>query len=256
MALLSCGGRCRNGCPLPEATARFQAIGALLDAWGIGSLRLAVVAEDSARRLVSELNGLVERVAGLPRQPLTQGSRTPIEVHRYLLARLITAVNQRLGSRESVSLADDRLPFGQVRLNGDTCSLCGLCADRCPTRALAFVESEDGARLLFTARDCTGCGLCAEACPEGVLRIERRLDLASVEGEALALKAAEMVRCRRCRYPFAPEAMLSRVLSQLGDKAPPIVASYCPDCRVIAAPGRLELPGSRVRQPPRDGSRR
>ncbi len=234
--LLACGEACHHGCSLEMVKARFTAMGRLLDAWALGSKRLIMVREESAQWLASRLNAYTASVAGLPRQPLARGLPTAVGVHRYQLARLVVALWERLGFAGELSLTDDYLPFGQAKLHVEACTLCALCAERCPTGALAYTESQEEARLLFTARDCTGCGLCAAACPEAALRVERRLEPASLKGGALALKIDELMRCHQCQRPFAPRAMTSRVLSQLGAKASPIMTGYCPDCRLTATP--------------------
>jgi len=240
VALLTCGDACRYGFSLQTVAGRFSAIGRLLDAWDLGNARLAIVAEGSAHGLVSRLEAFAGTVAGLPQQPLRRIPPTPVEFHRCQLARLIVALCRRLGIGEDFSLADDGLLLAQVRLAEERCSLCGLCADSCPTAALAYRETEEGARLFFTARECTGCRLCTAACPEAALQIERGLHLALLQGDVQTLKVDELVRCRRCEQPFAPSAMVSRVLSRLGNQVPPIVNSYCPDCRMIAGLSRPE----------------
>ena len=231
-AVLACGAACRHGCSPDPVAHRFSALGRLLDACGLGKARLAVVAEDSADGLVAELNALAEKVSSLPRQvsverPCDQDARAG------RLPALLLSLCQRLGVSEELSLADEGLPFGQVRVDESRCSLCGLCADRCPTGALRYEESSQEANLLFRAADCTGCGLCTAACPEDCLRVERRLDLASLSGGARTLKADALSRCRQCGRPYAPRAMLRRVAAQLREPSLRLTGR-CPDCRMVA----------------------
>lgn len=63
---------------------------------------------------------------------------------------------------------DTRL-FGDVTIDLETCTGCGMCAMFCPTGALRFSEvvehPEEGMRYLeFQAADCVQCQLCADVC--------------------------------------------------------------------------------------------
>lgn len=57
--------------------------------------------------------------------------------------------------------------FHQARLDGDLCSSCGVCTERCQVGAIA--EEEGVIRVL--AEKCIGCGLCATACPTGAISL-------------------------------------------------------------------------------------
>ncbi len=72
--------------------------------------------------------------------------------------------------------------FGDVTIDLDTCTGCGMCAMFCPTAALRFsdvVQHEDEAMryLEFQAADCTQCLLCADACIHRSVTVRSRTDL-------------------------------------------------------------------------------
>jgi Pyruvate/2-oxoacid:ferredoxin oxidoreductase delta subunit len=56
-------------------------------------------------------------------------------------------------------------------LEGDGCTKCGLCAKRCPTRAVRL--SEDG-ELTYNPKKCLGCGLCVTTCPTKSRKLFRK----------------------------------------------------------------------------------
>lgn len=57
--------------------------------------------------------------------------------------------------------------------DGDLCTACGLCVERCPSGAL----TEDAAsRLAVNLDRCFGCGVCATGCPEGAIAMEAKAD--------------------------------------------------------------------------------
>lgn len=80
----------------------------------------------------------------------------------------------RLGS-PVVSQVDTRL-FGNVAVDVDMCSSCGMCTVFCPTGALKKSElaPEDGkgSYLEFSAADCVQCNLCADACLKKCLKVD------------------------------------------------------------------------------------
>ena len=53
-----------------------------------------------------------------------------------------------------------------------TCSMCGICLERCPIGAIT--EQED--HLEVVAEKCIGCGLCVSTCPEGAISFMDRPD--------------------------------------------------------------------------------
>lgn len=58
---------------------------------------------------------------------------------------------------------------GRVVWDMSKCTLCGLCAKRCPTLAVS-VDRKAGTVELQVFR-CIACGVCAEVCPQGAIEV-------------------------------------------------------------------------------------
>ena len=57
-----------------------------------------------------------------------------------------------------------------IEIDGDACSGCGLCIDRCWMKALKM----EGDTAVSDANRCIGCGLCIYVCPTDALKLLRR----------------------------------------------------------------------------------
>jgi ferredoxin len=63
-----------------------------------------------------------------------------------------------------------------ARHDKDKCKKCGLCAKRCPMKALTLIQKNAQEKeILFSEERCIGCGVCAHKCPTGALRLERKV---------------------------------------------------------------------------------
>lgn len=59
--------------------------------------------------------------------------------------------------------------------DSDKCKKCGLCAKRCPMKALTLIQTDTHEKdIVFSAKRCIGCGVCAHKCPTGALRLARK----------------------------------------------------------------------------------
>lgn len=120
---------------------------------------------------------------------------------------------------------------GFVALNVNRCTLCGLCAGRCWSRALALEEPELGRlRLTFDHLSCDGCGLCGDVCPEEAIQIDHIIEPIAV-GQRRVLKEDSWVLCRSCGTRVAPRSMMTRIAVQLKTSAN---LDLCPDCKPLA----------------------
>jgi ferredoxin len=142
-------------------------------------------------------------------------------------------------SAEAIALPAAGAPFGSLRINIDTCTMCLACVGACPEGAL--LDNPDRPQLRFIEKSCVQCGLCAGTCPEQAITLEPRLWLAD-GGKARkaprVLHEVEPYNCVRCGKPFGTlRAIESMMVKLAGHSAFQGAAAerlkMCGDCRVI-----------------------
>ena len=105
-------------------------------------------------------------------------------------------------------------PFGAIRVNPDTCTLCLSCVAVCPSKAL--YDGSDHPALRFIEGNCVQCGLCHAACPEDAIRLSPRIAYTpELYREMRTLHEEEPFCCVSCGKPFATQAMMRRMSEKL-----------------------------------------
>ncbi len=160
---------------------------------------------------------------------LGQEKRTTLEFALEHLARHAPT------PREEIAL-EAGAPWGQVKVNRSTCTLCMACVGACPVSAL--VDGRDQPLLKFVERNCVQCGLCVNTCPEKAITLAPRLLLGPQARTEQTLHEAIPVNCLRCGKPFGNKQLVDNMLGKLGTH--PMFAGdglkrlqMCADCRVI-----------------------
>ena len=138
--------------------------------------------------------------------------------------------------QESIAL-EAGAPFGEVRVNRDTCTLCMACVGACPESAL--LDSKQTPALQFIERNCVQCGLCASTCPEDAIELAPRLLLTRDAKVPRVLNEAEPFNCIACGRPFGTRQMIENMLARLDSHSmfqqPGALQrlKMCADCRVV-----------------------
>jgi ferredoxin len=202
-----------------------------------------------ARELLTRFGIEVERIGVVPRgMPEHQPGLKAFSEQIALLGPHRLRAGGGLKTKEALSLASllqglaalapeapaavvgTASPFGIVRVQASRCTLCGACPERCPTGALVLCEEANSSRLLFDHARCIACEACVQVCPEGAVELERRLEFSRL-GRQTLLAEDRIARCQRCGASIAPQSMLRKVQSALGQgKAP---GRYCPPCLML-----------------------
>ena len=138
--------------------------------------------------------------------------------------------------REEIALAAGA-PFGTLKINKETCTLCKACIGACPESAL--LDAADALQLRFIERNCVQCGICANTCPEDAIELAPRLLLGARAKEAATLNEAEPFNCVRCGKPFGSRKVVDNMLARLGGhsmfagEAELRRLRMCGDCRLV-----------------------
>lgn len=64
----------------------------------------------------------------------------------------------------------------EARVNGDACTVCGICDERCPVNA---IELNDDTAVVDAVK-CIGCGLCVTGCPEEAIVLHQRTSIPEI----------------------------------------------------------------------------
>jgi ferredoxin len=160
---------------------------------------------------------------------LSQEKRTTMEFALEHLARCAPT------PQEEIAL-DPGAPWGQVKVDRDTCTLCMACVGACPASAL--VDGRDQPLLKFIERNCVQCGLCVSTCPEKAVTLAPRLLLGPQAKTERVLHESVPFNCVRCGTPFGNKQMIDNILGKLGTHSMFSGGGLkrlqmCADCRVI-----------------------
>jgi NAD-dependent dihydropyrimidine dehydrogenase PreA subunit len=123
-----------------------------------------------------------------------------------------------------------RLPRLPVMLQAEACTLCGFCAQVCPTRALAIHETARETSLVLSPVKCVGCNKCERVCEMHTLKMQPSAGEYATSRGSSVLRQSPLARCRGCDEPMVSRAELDFVIRQIGH---PAWLDYCSDCRSV-----------------------
>ncbi|SHI03925.1 4Fe-4S binding protein [Ferrimonas marina] len=201
----------------------------LLSAVGTEADRIALIRSDDLAQLAAQ-------VAQSGQWPALPVAAFPNDLaKRDTLFNALDHINGACAaSTEALALAG--VPYGQIQVDTDKCTLCMSCTSLCPTGAL--LDGGDSPALKFQEQPCVQCGLCERACPEKAITLSSRVLLDRDARQAVTvLKEEEPFECITCGKPFATKAVIEKMTTALaghsafaGDALQRL--KMCEDCRV------------------------
>ncbi|MBI4879715.1 MAG: hypothetical protein HY812_08670 [Planctomycetes bacterium] len=117
-----------------------------------------------------------------------------------------------------------------AQIDAAACSLCEVCARRCPKGALRRAVEGTVTAIYFAAERCDGCAgapRCQKLCPEAAIRVSPSAQAAS---EEILLVQGEMQRCSKCGTLFAPVRRIEAAAKK-GAASADLFHDICPLCR-------------------------
>jgi len=107
----------------------------------------------------------------------------------------------------------------------DDCTLCGFCAQVCPTHALKVLEDTEHTSLVLEATKCIHCNKCEKICEFHAVKMV----LPSVnDAGRQTLRQSLQVNCQKCGQPVVSQAEMDYIVSQIGETS---WQHLCLDCR-------------------------
>jgi ferredoxin len=113
--------------------------------------------------------------------------------------------------------------------SAEACSLCGFCAQVCPTRALYIDEDSQTTRLLLATGFCVRCRKCERVCEAQTLKLDSNLEHRPA---MILLRQSPRAICPGCGTVTFSQAELAAVATRLGQH--PAWLDYCLECRAMA----------------------
>lgn len=96
-------------------------------------------------------------------------------------------------------------PFYKLVIT-DSCTLCNICSDFCPTGAIRKYEDGFETGLEFDILKCIRCTDCEKLCPQGAIEKQQYINAADFKNNSVIRMARnELAECVDCEMKFLPK---------------------------------------------------
>lgn len=224
VSLFPCDEKCRYGFGMERAMADVRFLHSVMSHVGLEPMRLQLVGKQP-------LLQLAKMKTDLRRHRALKGQPKCVPESFSFPSLAVTRLFSQTGS-PPFSLEGDGVPCGLVEVKKDLCSLCGLCAKVCLSRALTLEKRDGRLHLLFRHGFCGACGECSRICPDGALSLRHALH-SELLHELLPVADAPISRCSVCGKGMIPTPLMKKLSMTLSKHNPKLeeTLSLCPACR-------------------------
>lgn len=152
--------------------------------------------------------------------PQAEAPDVPVSIfERDPFAPRVVEYQQIIAERaKQISWNENARPPFYSRTFEPSCTVCEVCAQRCPTGALHVENDETGKAISYDSMLCTNCTLCAVICPQEAVKAR-----AYKVDDLMVRKRKELVRldtvtCSQCHVQYVPDDETQ--------------AGLCPSCQI------------------------
>ena len=162
----------------------------------------------------------------------------PFEKHKTIRMAL-HHLHQHAPMPRDVTGLPEGAPFGEIRVDKNTCTLCMSCVAICPVQALQHDVKQ--LQLGFMEARCVQCGLCRNVCPENsITLVSRYLYDDRLADKSRIVNEDQPFCCIVCGRPFISKRMFDKVAEKLaaagnwkvGQDVAPRWMQMCGNCRI------------------------
>jgi Pyruvate/2-oxoacid:ferredoxin oxidoreductase delta subunit/coenzyme F420-reducing hydrogenase delta subunit len=235
-----------ESCPSAlENNVRF--VQSVLDCMNIEKTRMKVlkITHSNQTNTESELNAATVELARLKLTPFKYDHQIVLADNMTGIHALIDRMGKRLSYFKKGTIDTSGVSLGQITIDSNKCTDCGLCVLNCPANALTECMIDDGeSHLLFHYESCIACGMCLNICPEKCIELRHILELDKICGQELKLVKTDVEYCSSCGVAVAPKVMLDSLAVKLREAGcSDVHLNLCPQCRVGSTIGeQIEIP--------------
>ena len=116
-----------------------------------------------------------------------------------------------------------------VRVDGEKCIMCGLCARACSSLSVGAISTVNRGitKMISTpygdpSNVCIGCGACADICPTDAIEMVEDYNTRTIWG-----KTFELVHCKRCGAVIGTKEQVAEAAKRSGNEPDEL----CESCR-------------------------
>jgi ferredoxin len=230
VGLIHCEDECECGYQLAKMYECLETSREILRYLNVSPYRIFSVEPHNKLNFSNQLMLLNEKIVTLGPHNLNDDK---VHAESNLLS-LVKRFSEKSSFHPNEPLRHSKLPFLSIKVNQDSCTMCGICINRCPTKALSLIQEDLKISLLFDYNLCIACHDCITVCPDQALSSEQILDIRKT-CPTTVLNLDKMNTCERCNEPFTSLKKTHQIirLSSNSETYNELISKFCLKCRLV-----------------------